>query len=127
MAELRAFRNKRFPRQPHFYLFIKNKKKKKTTAQTWLELDGLSAASVSIVTHHVLFGSARDTMKREKLQIAFADDSTGFGASLFFSPTSLGRLQINAKRGDVEGSTLGGIGRKLAPRVLKEYQHSSRQ
>lgn len=49
-----------------FIYLLKTKKEKKTTAQTWLELDGLSAASVSIVTHHVLFGSARDTVKREK-------------------------------------------------------------
>lgn len=41
-------------------------------------MDGFRAASVSIVTHHVLFGSAQDTVKKKKkdgkLEIALGDD-----------------------------------------------------
>lgn len=46
-------------------------------------MDGLGAASVSIVTHYVLFGSARDTVKGEKLEIALGDDSNSFASSLY--------------------------------------------
>lgn len=77
-----------------FFLFIYKKKKTTATAQTWLEMDGLGAASVSIVTHHVLFGSAQDTVKGEKLEIALAGSGSCLVASAADRPQ---RTSVNQR------------------------------